>query len=134
MTDFFNLRNRKCSRGNSLYTFTCRKYLIFESKNLKAVFYVISFYICSLLYFVNRHSAELSLSANIELSNSIFSIKNNQNFSNNIILAAQFYLLTFYDNLNSILYFLKWHPIFDNSPLCQIPEYNSFLRVYTLRI
>ena len=47
----------------------------------------------------------------------------------NINLGAHFSLLSFFDNIFKSLYFLKWCPIFDTSPLIQFSKFNNFLWV-----
>ena len=82
-----------------------------------------------LLHFENWVIGKVSKSAKISLSKSIFYFKNYSNLSQfffswkNINLGAHFLLLMFLiTSLFKSLYFLKWCPIFDTSPLTQFSK------------
>ena len=88
-----------------------------------------------LLNFKNWCSGEVSKRAKIWLSKSIFNVKNHRNLSQfffwlkNTKLGAHFLILTFFDNINfKSLYFLKWCPIFDSSPLLQFSKFNNLAK------
>ena len=78
-----------------------------------------------LLNFANWCDGEVSKSAEIRLSKSIFYVKNHQNVSDvffveekNMNLGAHFLLVTFFDKINfQITLFSKICPIFDSLPL-----------------
>ena len=96
-----------------------------------------------LLNFKFWFNGELSKSAKNLLSESIFYVKNHRNLSQSFFLRINWYSIeyqfrsTFFCYwhflITSIefksLYFLKWCPIFDTSPLHQFSKFNNFLWV-----
>ena len=84
---------------------------------------------------VAEFSREVSKSAKIWLSKWMFYVKNNWNLSDFVSLkstnlGAHFLLLNFLiTSIFKSLYFLKWCPIFDSSPLLQFSKFNDFLCV-----
>ena len=80
-------------------------------------------------------NGEMSKTAKIWLSKSIFNVKNYPNrsrffSSKNAYLEAHFLLLTFLiTSIFKSLYFLKWRPTFDTSPSTKFSKFNNFLWV-----
>ena len=78
---------------------------------------------------------EVSKSAKIWLSESIFYVKNHRNLSHffllkNTNLGAYFLLLTFFDSINFLVtLLLKWCPNSYCSPQHQLSKFNNFLWV-----
>ena len=86
------------------------------------------------LNFVNWCNWEVSKSAKIWLSKSIFYVKNHLNLSDiffslkNTNIVAHFLLLAFLIiSIFKSLYFLKWYSIFHSSPLLQFSKFNNFI-------
>ena len=83
------------------------------------------------LNFENWCSGKLSKSAKIRLSKSIFYVKNHWNLSQfflslkNTNLRAHWHFLIM--SIFKTLYFLKWGPISDSSPLHQFAKFKTFL-------
>ena len=88
------------------------------------------------LNFENWVNGEVSKSAQFWLSKSIFYVKNHRNLSQFFfhwkISIQENIFCYWYFSITSILkslYFLKWRPIFDTSPLTQIAKFKNFLLV-----
>ena len=89
-----------------------------------------------LLNFENWLNGDASKNAKIWLSKSIFVVKNHWNLSQFFsIKEYQFRSTSFcywhflITSIFKSLYFLKWCPIFDTSPLTQVSKFNNFLWV-----
>ena len=81
-----------------------------------------------LLNFDNSVNGEVSKSAKIWLSKSIFYVKIFSNASQFFFIEEYQFRSTFFDKLIfKSLYFLKLCPIFDTSPLHQFSKFNNFL-------
>ena len=72
----------------------------------------------------------MSKSGEIWLSKSIFYIKNLPNLSDFFSFCYWHFLIT---TIFKSLYFLKWCPIFDSSPLLQFSKFNNFIWLQLIR-
>ena len=83
----------------------------------------------------NLVNGEVSKSARIWLSKSIFYVKNHPTLSNFFSQkntnSGPHFSLTFFDKINfQITLLLKWGHIFDSSPIIQNSKFNKFLWVW----
>ena len=85
------------------------------------------------LNFANWCNGEVSKSAEIWLSKSIFYIKIHSNISDFFFIEDYEFRSTFFywhflkTSIFKSLYYLKWCPIFDSSPLFQFSKFNNFI-------